>query len=251
MNLLTSLTSSIIDIAVLLIVFISCVDGIKKGFIKSLISTFGSLFAIIVALLLCSSVTSFLETKFGLITSISGGVGDVLTKIFGEEIMLTTLRDATEGTLSQSNLTAWLIKIVLDLKVAGDIPLDYCLSDVISPVFGYYITCIISVIGLYIVLRIIFFIIGEFAKSLHSLPIIGLLDKLLGFVFGVVKGVIIVQILFIVIRVIPLGFFQNISLMIEQSVVANFINKINLFSYILGLVSQVNLTETIKSLIIK
>ncbi len=251
MNLLTALTSNIVDIAVILIVLISCVVGLKKGFVKSLISTFGSLFAIILALLLCSSTTAFLETKFGLITTISSGVGGVLTKIFGEEIMLTTLKDATEVSLTNSNLTAWLIKIVIDVKGVGDIPLDYTVSDVVSPVFGYYITCIISVVGLYIVLRIAFFIIGEFAKGLHKVPIVGFVDKLLGFLFGLIKGVIVVQIIILIIRVVPLGFFQNIALSIEQSAIARFIDKINLFSYMLSLVSEVNLIDTIKALIVK
>ncbi len=252
MNLLTtSFTTVIADVVIAIILVVSCIIGFNKGFIKSLITTFGGLLATIFALLLCSAVTTFLEARFGLITIISDWVSGVLSGVFGEEIMTTTLRDATEASLTESNLSAWIVKIVIDVKGTGDFPLDTTVSQIVSPVFGYYITCIIAVIGLTIILRIIFFIIGELMKSLHQIALIGFVDKTLGLVFGLIRGVLIAQLLIVIVKVLPFAFCQELMTYIDQSFLAGFINKINLFAYILNVVSQVNLLETIKAMIIK
>ncbi len=252
MNLLASLAGVIIvEVLIVVVIGVFCFFGCKNGFIKSLISTFGSLFAIIIAVLLCTAVSSFLETKFNLMSSISNGVSGVLVRMFGEDIMLTSLREASEASLIDSNLSTWIIKIVLDVKGAGDIPLDYTVSDIVSPVFGYYITCTISVIGIFIIARIALFLVGEIVKDSHECAIVGVPDKLLGLLFGLIKGIIVVQIAFLIIRVIPLGLFQQIMHVVDQSAIAKFINNTNLFALILELVSRVNLVELVKATIIK
>ncbi len=249
MNLLSSFGGNITDVVIILILVIFCIGGFKKGFANSFFSTFGTFFAVAIAFLLCSSVATSLESKFGVITSISNWVSGLLTKIFGEEVMLSTLRDVTESSLSETNLTAWLIKIIIDVKSGGDVPLDVTVSNVVSPVFGYYITCIISVVALFIVIKIVFYLIGEFVKSLHEIAVIGFFDKALGLIFGAAKGLVAVQLIIVIIKVIPLELFQTVTLYIEDSLLAGLVNQINLFSYLLDFFTQVDLAQTIKSFI--
>ncbi len=251
MNLLVSSAGTIVDIALIVIILIFAIVGCVKGFVKSFLATFGWLFALIFAVLLCSAVTNFLENKFGLVSSISGGVGNFLTGIFGDKIMNTTLREATEEVLNGSSLSGWLISIVLDVKELEGVPMDVTVNQIISPVFGYYATCVISIVGLFILFRIVFFIIGELMKFLHKIKLIGFVDRLLGFLFGVIRGFIFVQIIMIIIRFIPMGFLQQIVTYLDASGFATFIQKINLFSVMLSALSQVNLLDMIKTLIIK
>ncbi len=239
------------DIVIIVILIISAIVGFNSGFIKSLISTFGSLIAMVVALLLCSAVTAFLESKFGVVTAISEWVSGVLSQIFGEEIMTKTLQESSEISLTETNLSAWIIKIVIDMKGTGDIPLDKTISQVVSPVFAYYITCVISFVGLTIIIKIILFFISLSVKKLHEIALVGTLDKGLGLLFGLIRGVLIAQIIIVVVGAIPLDFCQQLKTIIDQSVIAGFINKINLFAYIFNAVSDVNLLETVKALIIK
>ena len=250
MNLLASTTSAIMDMLIIVVVGLFCILGFKNGFVKSLISTFGVFIALLVSVLLCSSVATFLESKFGFISSISSGISGILVSIFGEEIMLTTLNDVTSASLNESNLTAWLIKIIIEVKGIPDIPMDKTICDIVAPVFGYYVACTISVIGLFIIVRIVLFIISEVVKEAHAIKIVGFADKTLGLLFGFIKGVIFCQIAILIIRVIPLEFFQNVYMGIEESFFANLINKLNLFSYIMGTVSNVNFAEIIKSILI-
>ena len=248
--LLVSTASAIIDMLIIIVVGLFCFLGYKSGFVKSLISTFGDFFALLLSVLLCSAVATFLETKFNFISSIANGISGILVQIFGEDIMLTTLREASDVSLNNSNLTAWLIKIVLEVKVLPDIPLDKTVSDIVSPVFGYYIACTISVIGLFIITRIALFIVGEIVKDAHDIKLVGATDKTLGALFGFIKGIIVFQIFILVVKVIPLGFFQKIYLGIEESVFAGLVNKLNLFTLIMNLVSKVNLPSIIKAILI-
>ncbi|MBQ7339389.1 MAG: CvpA family protein [Clostridia bacterium] len=249
MNLLSASYGLITDAVLIVLLLIFVVVGCRKGFVKSFLSTFGSFFSIILAVLLCSTVANFLETKYSLITSISNGVSGVLADIFGADLMDLTLAEASNVSLTETNLSRWLIKIIIDVKGTGNVPADTTISQVISPVFGYYITCILSVIGLYFIFRIIFFIIGELTKALHKVKVVGTVDKLLGAVFGLVKGIIIIQILFITIKIIPLSFVQDLVVYIESSSVAKVIESINVSSYILHAMTEVNLTEIIQKVI--
>ena len=250
MNLLASATSAIMDMLIIVIVGLFCFLGYKNGFVKSLISTFGDFIALLLSVLLCSAVATFLENKFGFISSIASGISGVLVSIFGEDIMLTTLNDVTNASLTDSNLTAWLIKIIIEVKGLPDIPMDKTICDIVAPVFGYYVACTISVIGLFIIVRIALFIVSEIVKDAHDIKLVGTTDKTLGLLFGFIKGVIICQIAILVIRVIPLNFFQKIYMGVEQSIFANLINKLNLFAYIMSAVSKVNLAGIIKTILI-
>lgn len=249
--LLSASPGLITDLAIIVLLFVFAVIGCHKGFVKSFISTFGSFLSIIIAVLLCSTVATFLESKFSLITTISDSVFGLLSKIFGEEVMQLTLNQADNVTLGETNLTAWIIKIIIDLKGTGELPLDIPLGQIISPIFGYYITCVISVLGLFILLKIVFFIIGEIVKKLHKIKLIGAVDKLLGLVFGFFKGIITIQLLMMIIRIIPISFFQQAVVFLGESSIVSLIESINIFSYILSALSSINITEIIKTILIK
>ncbi len=245
-NLMLYSTSGAILEALALIVFIvSIIVGAKKGFIKSLISTFGSLLSLIFAVLLCSTVAKVLEDKFSLVTTISGKLTGVLTGIFGEELMNTPLASATEDVLSeQFNLSLYLIRIILSIKTS-DIPQDTTLSNIIAPVFGYYIVCILSVIVLYILFRIIFFLIGEIVKKLHSNKFIGTTDIVLGIVFGAIKGIITINFALMILGIIPIGFIQNFVASTTDTIFVNIISKIDVVSLILKAMASVNIPELV------
>ena len=248
--LMYSTAGAIMDIIALIVLVFCVIQGAKKGFIKSLVSTFGSLFSLIFALLLCSTVANFFENKFGWITSISGGIQGTLTKIFGQELMDVEIGLATEDVLSeQFNVSLFLIKTILSVKDSSNIPADTTLNEIICPIFAYYIVCIISVVILFIVFKIIFFLLGEIVKKLHKNKIIGATDTGLGILFGAIKSIVIINFALMVLSIIPIGFIQDLASSIENSVLTKIINKIDVFSLILKAISSVNLTDTITNVI--
>ena len=241
---------AIIDVVALIIIAFCMMSGAKKGFIKSLISTFGSFFSLILAVLLCSSVARFFENNFGWITGISGKISGILTKIFGQELMDVELGLVTEDVLSeQFNVSLFLIKTILSVKANSNIPLDTTLNQIICPVFAYYIVCIISVVILFIVFKIIFFLIGEIVKKLHSNKIIGTADSALGILFGAIKSIIIINFALMIISIIPIGFVQDLYVSIDSTIITKIVNKIDVFSLILKALASVNIADIITGII--
>ena len=219
--------------------------GAKRGFVKSFFAIFGSILSVLFAVLLCTIVADFLESKYSLVTSLSNSVSGVLSGIFGGELMNTPLESTSETTLKETNLATWIIKIILSVKADGSVPPEASISQIISPVFGYYIACIISVIGLFILFKITFFIIAEIVKDMHKIKLVGMLDVTLGAILGIVEAIVFLQVLFMIIKVIPLGLFQTLTIYIENSALANFIDQINLFSIIVKSITENNLIEVI------
>ncbi len=247
MNLLALSTGMIIDIVAAALILIITIASIIRGFAKTFISTFGSLLSLLIAVLLASLVTTFLEKQFGMVTAISNGLSGVLTNIFGD-IMNTTIGSATEGSLVSAGISGWLIQIIMSVK-GGDVPNDVSLSQVICPVFGYYVSLLISVIILFIIFKIIFFLIGEIIKKCTTIKIVKWLDKLLGFLLGIIKGIVTVEIIILILQAIPLGFCQSILSELPNAPFTLFINNINLYGIILTNFSFADVTSFIKGML--
>ncbi len=243
-----SVTGAIIDAIALIIIIIYAVFGAKRGFVKTFFIVFGSLLSLIFAALLCSSVAQFTENKFGFISTVSDGVSGSLVKIFGEEIMSLPLSSATDGNLAQAGVSGFILKTILSLKDNSSVPPETMIKDVISPVFGYYIVAVICAIALYIVFRIIFFLVGELFKKMHAFKVIGALDGSLGFLMGTIQGVIVIEIILSILGYIPLGFIQNINAEISSNTVLTaFLSNINIYNLILKALSKVNVEKIISA----
>jgi len=240
---------TIIDIVVFLLIAVATVRGFVRGFVKSFLSTFGTLLSLLFAVLLASATTNFLQSKFGLVSSISNGLSGVLTTAFGDAVMNTTLAHATEGALSEAGLAGWIIQIVLSVQADGSIPTDVTLSQVICPVFGYYVGLAISAVILFILFKIIFFIVGEIVSKNKTFKFLSGVDKLLGLAFGIIQGILTVEFILVVFGFIPLEFCQNTMANLESAPLTNFIHNINLFSLIINSISVPNITKFVTGLI--
>ena len=222
--------TTIIDIVAICLILIFAVIGIIRGFSKTFLSTFGSIIALICAALLCSATTATLEKSFGAVTFFTDKSAGAIAGIFGEDVLNATVGQVNSGAVP--NVPAWLTNIIKNLLNTETIDASMTLKNVIAPIFGYYITLIISFLVLYILFRIVLFLIGRFLNKITKIRIIGRIDRILGFFLGTIKGMIVVQLIIVVINVIPLEFLQNLSLEVGKSQVCAFLNKINLINII-------------------
>ncbi len=245
-QLLSPSIGSIAVDGVAILIIVGCVLlGAKKGFVRSILSALGGLLSLFFAVLLCSSVARFLQGKYGTVTSVSKWLSGVLSNIFGETLMNTPLSTATEDSLLNAGLGGALLKLVLSLKGNVDITEGITLGNIIAPVFSYYIVAIISAIGLYIIFRMIFFVIGEIVKKLHSFKTVGKTDKTLGALIGAVRGIISIEILLMLFSAIPLGLFQDIMALVQSTFIVRLIDAINIFNLILHAIMRVNVSDII------
>jgi uncharacterized membrane protein required for colicin V production len=230
--------SAIIDIVALALIVISTIIGIKKGFAKTFVSTFGSILSIIFALLLCGAAAKFLESQFGLTSSIAKGIEGTLSRVFGAELMDTTIAEANDTNLSQLGLSSLIIKLVLQTGENATLPPDTTLNKIVAPTFAYYITAIICVIVLFILFKIALFLIAEFVFKARKWKLVKGLDGTLGLILGVIRGIIIVQIIVMIIGILPFDFFNKITELIPKTYIANALSKINVFPIIINAIAD-------------
>lgn len=222
--------TTIIDIVAISLILIFAVVGTFRGFSKTFLSTFGSIIALICAALLCSSTTATLEKSFGAVTFFANKSAGAIAGIFGEDILNATVGQVNSGAVP--NVPMWLTNIIKNLLNSETIDASITLRDVLAPIFGYYITLFISLLVLYVLFKIALFLIGRFLNKITKIRIIGRIDRILGFFLGIIKGMIVVQLIIAVMNVIPLEFLQKLSLEIGKSQVCTFLNKINLINII-------------------
>lgn len=247
--LLTTNLSATVDIVALIFVGVFALWGLIRGFTKTFFSAFGTMLSLLFAVLLCSTVANFLQEKFALVTTVSESVSVALSDAFGAELMNATLRDVSAGYLENAGLNGLLVELILSMQT--ELPLDTTLNMIICPTVSYYIVLIISVIALFIIFKIIFFLIGEIVKKLYKNRTIATFDKFFGFALGLLHGIISLELLIMAISVIPIPILQDVYSAIQVSTFANFIEDINLFNLIINAVIKSDVFDFVKGLILK
>lgn len=248
MNLLLySIGGAITDVFALLVVIMITIQGAKKGFIKSLLSTFGTIFSFLFAVLLCSTVTGFLETKFSTVSNVGNWVSGILQKLFGESLLNTKISEVTTEGLANNGLGSWLISAVLSINSNSEY-IGRTIGEIISPVFAYYIVCALSLLGLYILFKIIFFIIADLSQKIKKVKVVGPLNVFLGGVFGLIKSVIIVDLCVILLGALPFGFIQGLMQKIDGSFIIMLFDKVNVLGIIFNSLTGKGLSGFLSSL---
>lgn len=248
--LLLSNYSAMADIVALLFLALFALFGFIRGFAKSFLSVFGTIIAIVLAVLLAPALTELLQTLFSLINVVADSISGVLSNIFGEQLMNMDLSQASEEVLASSGLAGFIVKIVFQVKSDGEIPLDTTLNQIIGPTFAYYVVLIISAVVLFVLFKILFIVLRKVVKLAYAFPLVKNVDKLLGAVFGFVNGIFNLELVILAISIIPIALFQDIYAGIQASILANFIEDINLYGLLLNALSNQNIIDAIKNAII-
>lgn len=249
--LLTASVNTIIDVVALVIICAFIIIGACKGFVKTFFTVFGGFLSLLFAVLLCTSVARTLENHFGLITNVAKSLSGWLTGIFGDTLMNTPLSEATNGGLTEEGVAGWIIKLVSKMQDITELPPETTLSDVVCPIFAYYAVSIIGAVVLYILFRLIFFMIGEIVRKLHTFTAIRVTDNVLGSVLGVVRGVIAIQAMLMLIKIIPLSFCQDIITAIPSTFLVKLLDGGNLFEMIVNAFLSTNITDIILNFVNK
>ena len=248
-NLLTSNGSAIVDIVALCFVLGFALYGMIKGFTKTFIAMFGVIFSIFFAIILCTFVASFLESKYSFITTLSNSLSGTVGRIFGKEAMEMPLILASEQNILGTGGSILLAKIALSIKADNEYPIDTTLGQVVCPTLAYYITLIIAFICLFVIFMMIFYIIGKIVRKRYKIKLVEKVDRSLGFLLGLVGGIIYFETLVMLIGAIPLGATQNLYLLINNSTIAHAICVINPYDSILNLISFNRISNFVYSII--
>ena len=229
--------SAIIDIVALALIVLFTVLGFKRGFAKTFVATFGIILSLLFAILLSGVTARFLESQFSWTTKIADGINGTLSSVFGKGLMETTIEQANNASLKDAGLSGLIIKMIVGIK-SNDLSSTLSLGQIISTTFAYYITVLIAVVILYILFRVALFLLAEIVFKAHKNLAIKKADSELGALLGILRGIIVVQIIILIVDILPFSFFNGISVAISKAPVTGFISRINIFKIILSAISD-------------
>ena len=176
---------------ILLVAFI--VIGIVRGFLFSLLSLVGFLIAVVCAFLLSKPVGDAL-TNSSIGTSMQGSIYDwILTKSnyaaypLSQELAKEMLPEMLNEIGIPNFLNSFIISLILPY-----------IPEVATEPIGQYIAhgvanialVVISFLVLLIVFSLALLFLKRFAKGVNKIPVVGLVNRLLGAVFGLAMGVV-------------------------------------------------------------
>ena len=254
-NLLAANLPVIIDVVAIVFVLAFTIYGHSKGFVRQFVSAFGTILSLLFAIMLCSSVANFLQSQFGFVETVSKSVGGVVSKMIGADASQITLAQLMDEQgrqiLEQKGMATWMINIVMVFVADGaeGVPMDTTVYEILCPTIAYYVVLVIAVIALFIIFKILFYVLGKYAKKLHEVKFIAVFDKTLGMILGLACGIIYFEIIIMIIGIIPIQAVQNVHATIEQTVIASFISKINLYNVILNAISSTKVIYFVKNLL--
>ena len=183
-----------ISIFFLIVLLMSVVINIKKGFFSALISLCAGIGSIILAILLCKPVGEALyhtEMGSGLYDNIYSWVSSQADGLFANPVTAETkdamFQQAFEVLKIPSILQGALVNILSPLvPETGEV----VFAEVLSESFATYTLIVLSFIVLWLVFFIVFKIIGIFTKKLNKVPFVGFVNRLLGGVLGLFIGAV-------------------------------------------------------------
>lgn len=190
-----------LDFAVVAVCLLFLIVGIIKGFSRSLFSLIGWVGAIIFTFLLTSNFANFLQDNFSIYSSIN----DYFLEKFNTHASLTTpivldgltneqINEAVKVALSDAGIPGLIANLIAP-NVAGaieagttSITLSGIISNVVTKLCIFAIAGIILFILFRILAKLLEVIIGKIVSCTFIMPI----DKALGAVLGLTKGICIV-----------------------------------------------------------
>ena len=192
----------IIDIAIVLLVVVFGIIGLKKGLLKSVISLFSWVVCILVAIFTAKYVAGWLNNIYdfsGFIgNKISGGLvgtheffSSQISSFESKEQILASLPANLNGALKT------LITVVFK-NTSVDMESTLTVGNIVGASLGHICMLVITGILIFIILKLVVFILNKIFDKVAKTKVLGGLNKILGFVFGFAKGLLIVVVINIV-----------------------------------------------------
>lgn len=228
MQLLNGVSNTlIVDIAFLVILAIFLIVGLCKGFVKQIFGALSSVIALVAAYFLCAYLVKFLEQQFGLLTKLAEAIGSQIgtTGVAGEPAS----KEAIEKAVSEFGLPAFIADYA-KAQLGTDTSLK--IYQLFGNILGNLVLSAGCFIVLYIIFRLVLVLLCKLLQSVVKAPGLNALDRVLGMLLSLVKGVLVLYVIIFVVDVIPVneGFIATVKAAISDSTVGSFLQNHNLFS---------------------
>lgn len=221
--------SYILDIIIVAVIVIAFIIGTKKGIVKSLIDLCGGIIAAILASLLSTPISTYIFNSFvrdGLYerihkqAKISEGL-DFVNKIY------EPLPNFVKSLLDSNGVTEE--SITQSLKGNAD-AMANSMVDIMSPVFIAVIKFFVLIV-LFLILLIAISAVGKIIEPILHLPIINEFNGILGGLFGLFFGILIMWVCLSLLNIgshlLSENLQDTVDVIVKQSFLFEYFLKIN------------------------
>ncbi len=228
----------IVDIIILVIFAAIVISSVRKGFFKSLFELAGTLISLVFSRALSQGLApQFFDTfiRKGAETYLGNALGEVGTKdyVLQAQEALNSIPEALNGIMSLMGIdkTAMLEKIE-SADLGGANLVESLITNVVEPVGTAVVQFILFVILAVVIGFVLKIAVRLLDGIIKKLPAVKQLNKGLGAVFGVFRGIIIIAIISMLLSIIA-SFIGNetfIEVVNNSIIVDTFQNAISLVS---------------------
>lgn len=227
---------NIIDIVILVVLAVSTLYGMYRGFISGVLSMAGLIGSAVLAFVLSPQLAAWLQGNSTLVDTLTYYT-DAGSRIADLELSLLSATQVSQNALAQilqsANLpAAFESAFITALSGAGE---GVTVSALLSQTIVSVSISILSFLICFLVAFVVVSFVIHLVLYVFELPVLRHLDALMGGVFGLLRGVMLMYILFalvpIVLAVAPV---DMIGEMIEQSQLAPIFDSQLILSIVRG-----------------
>ncbi len=218
------------DAAVIILIVMCSVSSAKKGFVECFFGFISTILAVIAAFTFMKGLLVWSEGLFGLQGFIEEAVIGGLGKVKGFDIDVSSA--GIEAALSDKNLPTFLVNIVVDSVGNKEVPLGTTLAMVVGASIAELSATLFSWLAVFILAKLLLKIVRGILNSIvESLPIVGSLNHLLGFLVGGIKALLIVCGVIAVLALIPA---DGLNAFFNETVIVRWLYNSNPLHVIFG-----------------
>lgn len=207
----------IVDLIIILTLLISSIMGYRKGLTSVIFKLIIFLAALIIAFILYKPVANFIMDKTG--------IDEWLTEKIATTLDGTSIAEGELLDVEQSNISKKVVEIINKYVKEALNQTKLNAVNYVSAKLAYYGITILTLIFLLGISRFILAFIKGIAEFIANLPILRIINKTGGFVYGLLRGIVALYILMAILSII--------SPLIENTLIIKAINdsKLGIIMY--------------------
>ncbi len=192
----------IIDVVIVAVLVIFSLIGLKKGFLKSVLSLFSWGICIVIAFLTAKYVAGWINGIYDFSELIGGKIATNLSKtneFFSQSINVyesggKAALISASNALNINSLLKQVIKIIFS-NTNVNMSSTATIGSVVGSSIGDIVMIVIAGILVFIILKIAISLLMKLFKKIEDTKILGGLNKILGLCFGLVKATLIILVI--------------------------------------------------------
>ena len=207
-----SVVNYVIDILAIIVIIGVAIVSAKKGFAECLFGFASTIVAALLAFLLMKPVLNWTNGLFGLQGAVQNGCIDVFSKIKGFSLDISN--QGISEALAGKDLPQFLIDAIVSSVGDASIPTGTTIAMLAGNALGGFIVGLIAWVVVFLVAKLLLLLVKNLVCSvIENLPIISSVNTLLGFILGLLQGLLTVSGIIAVLSILPLpgvtAFFNN------------------------------------------